>query len=211
MELILQLPILLFSIIFHEVAHGRMALLHGDDTALRHGRLTFNPAAHIDPVGTVILPLICFWGGWPMFGWAKPVPVDPFSFHRPRKGLVQVAAAGPLSNLLLCVAAAVVLRLTLVLPGDLQFSMRTLRGALWYAMNINLALAFFNLVPVHPLDGSKILSGLLPLKWSLVYESHAPYGVGIILALIFLRVLGPLVSVPAGVFQLLLLKVLGMA
>ncbi|MBI5623100.1 MAG: site-2 protease family protein [Elusimicrobia bacterium] len=211
MDLLLQLPILLFSIIFHEVAHGWMALRHGDDTAARLGRLTFNPVAHIDPVGTVLLPLVCFAFHWPLFGWAKPVPVDPYSFHRPRKGIVQVAAAGPASNLILCVAAAILLRILLGLPPAAAGSMGTLRSALWFALHINLVLAFFNLIPVHPLDGSKVLGGLLPLRWAMAYERHEPYGVAIILGLIFLGVIRYLVAIPSNIFLLLLGKALGMA
>jgi Zn-dependent protease len=124
---------------------------------------------------------------------------------------VQVAAAGPVSNLILCVAAALVLRLLLALPPVFPGTTATLFRALGFALQINLALAFFNLIPVHPLDGSKILAGLLPLEWSLSYERHAPFGVAIIMALLFTGVLRYLVAVPSNIFLILLTRVLGLA
>ncbi|MBI4678401.1 MAG: site-2 protease family protein [Elusimicrobia bacterium] len=187
-----------------------MALRQGDDTALRLGRLTFNPLAHIDPIGTVILPALCLWRGLPLLGWAKPVPVDPANFNQYRKAMVRVAAAGPAANLLLCVAAAVLARSLWSLPPVLPGFQTSMVVALRYAMIVNLTLAFFNLIPVHPLDGSRIVSGLLPWRWSMSYERHAPYGVAIILALLFLGFLNYLVGVPATVF-LLLLRSVGLA
>jgi len=108
MEWILQLPVLFFSVIFHEFAHGYTAFRRGDDTAYLSGRLTFNPLPHIDPVGTILLPVACAMMHIPSIGWAKPVPVNPYRLHHPRTDMAAVAVSGPLSNLLLVVAAALV-------------------------------------------------------------------------------------------------------
>ncbi|MBI5210367.1 MAG: site-2 protease family protein [Elusimicrobia bacterium] len=200
MEWVIQLPILLFSIIFHEVAHGRVALRHGDDTAARLGRLSFNPLDHLDPLGTVILPLLCWAAGAPLLGWAKPVPVNPANFDDPRKGMMRVAAAGPLSNLALCLGAVLVFRVGRMAPLVVGQFQLTLLHALLYTVHINMVLAFFNLIPIHPLDGSRILAGLLPPRLSASYQRHAPFGIAIILLLASLRLIGPLLAVPTRLF-----------
>lgn len=180
----MQLPVLFFSVIFHEFAHGFAAHRRGDDTAYLSGRLSFNPIPHIDPVGTVILPAACIFMGFPAIGWAKPVPVNPYRLNSPRSDMAMVAFSGPLSNLLLAVIAALVFKLLTFgfLPTDLSYTLMKMFG---FAVLINLALAMFNLVPVYPLDGSQIALGLLKGRALEVYEKHLPYGWMIIMGLVF--------------------------
>lgn len=148
------LLILFFSVIMHEIAHGYAALRKGDTTARDAGRLTFNPIPHIDILGTIILPLILFFThSGMMIGWAKPVPINPYYFRDPKKDLIVVSAAGPLSNIGLAIILSLIIRF-LHLPN--QFII--------YGVIINLLLAFFNLIPIPPLDGSQILASLLPYE-----------------------------------------------
>lgn len=182
MEWILQLPVLFFSIIFHEFAHGFAAYRRGDDTAYLSGRLSFNPLPHIDPVGTVLLPAACVLMNFPAIGWAKPVPVNPYRMHDPRKDMAMVAFSGPLSNIFLAVLAALVFRLlaTGFVGGDLGVTLLRTAG---FAVVINLLLAVFNMIPVFPLDGSQVALGLLKGRALELYEKHLPYGVYIIIGL----------------------------
>lgn len=183
MEWILQVPVLFFSIIFHEFAHGYAAFRRGDDTAFLSGRLSLNPIPHIDPIGTIILPAICLMMNFPAIGWAKPVPVNPYRMHNPRRDMAMVAFCGPLSNILLAIAAALCFKLITVtsfVTGDLAFTLMKVFG---FAVLINLALAMFNLIPVFPLDGSNILLGLLRGRALEMYEKHLPYGMYILLGL----------------------------
>jgi len=182
MEWILQLPVLFFSVIFHEFAHGFTANRRGDDTAYLSGRLTFNPLPHIDPVGTVLLPVACALMHVPTIGWAKPVPVNPYRMRHPRADMAAVAISGPLSNILLAVIAAVAFKIMVFFAsGDIAF---TLLKMLSFAIIINLALAVFNLVPIFPLDGSQIMLNLLKGRPLELYEKHLPYGMYIIFGLI---------------------------
>jgi Zn-dependent protease len=182
MDWILQIPILLFSLIVHEFSHGFTAYHHGDDTAALSGRLSFNPLDHIDPIGTLLIPAICIFNHVPLFGWAKPVPVNPAMLREPRRDQLKVAAAGPLSNILLSAAAALAYRLVARFSGlDI---VDTLLGCFIFAVEINLLLAFFNLIPIFPLDGSKVLAALLPTRWLLIYEEHQPYGGLLIMVLV---------------------------
>jgi len=151
---ILQFAVIIYSIILHEVAHGWVADYLGDPTARLTGRLSLNPLPHIDPLMTVALPLLLIFTGSPLvFGAAKPVPVDPFNFREPQKDMGLTALAGPATNLLIAGAAALILRFTL---SPILFSL------LSYAVQINVFLAVFNLLPIPPLDGFKVLSGVLP-------------------------------------------------
>ncbi len=183
MELILQIPVLFFSVIFHEIAHGYTAYRHGDDTAYLSGRLSFNPLPHIDPVGTLLLPAACALMHFPMIGWAKPVPVNPYRLHNPRADMALVAVSGPLSNLLLIAVSMIGLKLV-----SFGFLGAGLTGPLviifGFAIQINLLLAAFNLIPIYPLDGSQIALGLLKGRSLELYEKHLPYGMYIILALV---------------------------
>ncbi len=180
-----QIVILLFSIVFHEVAHGRVALWKGDTTARDAGRLTLNPIPHIDLFGTVLFPLILIVTRSPvLFGWAKPVPVNPWNFKQIKKDMALVGASGPASNFLLALIAGLLFRLSVPVTG----STHVLSQALFFAVYINLVLAFFNLIPIPPLDGSKILMGFLPDKAAMQYMSLERYGFLILYLLLFLGI-----------------------
>lgn len=184
MEFILFVPILLFSIIVHEYSHGYVAMKHGDDTARIMGRLTFNPLSHIDLVGTIILPIICIYNGLPVFGWAKPVPVNPFRLRDPEKDMVKVAIAGPLSNIMLAILGVLIFKLFISL-GVFKFVSGELVGKLmWYFISLNIILAIFNLIPIPPLDGSKVLMGFLPRNMAIEYEKLSRYGFIILIILL---------------------------
>lgn len=176
-ELMLLLPGILIGLTFHEFAHGWVADRLGDSTARKQGRLTLNPLAHLDPVGFVMLILF-------RFGWAKPVPVNPFNLRGdPTRSMMLVSLAGPASNLLLAFILALLLGLGvagLIPYGNLL---------IFYALQINVILALFNLIPVPPLDGSKILAGLLPGQAHFIYQLEK-YGFIILIILLFTGVLG---------------------
>ena len=164
--IILLIPALVFSLSFHEFAHAWMAYKLGDDTAARLGRLTLNPMAHLDPVGSIALLLMGF-------GWAKPVPVDSRYLNNPRYDMVKVAAAGPLSNLLLAVLSAISLRILLT-SGFVSPEIKTF---LIIFMQINITLAVFNLLPISPLDGSQILTPFIEKHFgSLMVYKMEMYG-----------------------------------
>ena len=203
MEWLLQLPVLFFSVIFHEFAHGFAAYRRGDDTAYLSGRLSFNPLPHIDPVGTILLPAACAFIGFPAIGWAKPVPVNPFRLHHPRSDMAMVAFSGPLSNLLLALLAALFFKLLTFgfLGGDLTYTLLKMTG---FAVMINLALAMFNLVPVFPLDGSQIALGLLKGRALELYERHLPYGWMILVVLVFTGLVKYLILPPLALAMALL-------
>ncbi len=176
-DIALMLPAIVLGLTFHEYAHGLAAHWLGDDTARLQGRLTINPAAHVDPVGLILL----FLAG---FGWAKPVPVNPLSFKGDmRRGMLLVSLAGPAMNILIAVAAVVVYR---ALAG-LQLPYFTM--IMVYIIQINVVLAIFNLLPIPPLDGSKILAGLLPGRQEWLYHLEA-YGMIILILLVFSGAIG---------------------
>ncbi|MFC1453237.1 site-2 protease family protein [Verrucomicrobiota bacterium] len=189
MELIIKLMALVFSIVFHEVAHGYAAYRLGDPTARDANRLTLNPLAHIDPVGSVLLPLILVFTNSPvLFGWAKPVPFNPGYFRNVKKGVMIVGAAGPAANLALAAAAAALFRL--FSPGGV------IGLFLVHACIINVILAVFNLIPIPPLDGSRIVVGFLPSDLARSYLKLERFGFLIIFGLLWLgaldRVIWPL-------------------
>ncbi len=172
------------AITVHEASHGWMADKLGDKTARSMGRITLNPIAHIDPLGTVILPLFLILFRSPfVFGWAKPVPVNSNNLRNPRKDMLWIGLAGPLANIITAVLFSIILRSRFILPNTL---------APIFINNvilINLVLAFFNLIPVPPLDGYQIISGLLPRGAAVSYSRIEPYGMWIIIGLLFLRVI----------------------
>ena len=181
------IPALVFAIVFHEVAHGWTALALGDPTAKEQRRLSLNPIRHVDLFGTLILPGMLALSGAPVFGWAKPVPVNQRRLDNPRYGMMAVAVAGPLTNLLLAAVAAVLLGLLIPSGSALGYSdagMPMIFGAdgtpslpgsgLLFFMLINIFLAIFNLLPIPPFDGSHIVEGLLPPNWPANTPSCGP-------------------------------------
>lgn len=149
------------SIIMHEVAHGWIADYLGDPTARLSGRLTLNPIPHIDPIGTILVPLISYFSIGYIFGWAKPVPIDPYNLKNPKKDLLFISLAGPATNIALAIILSVFLRiLILILPSEA--SLKLLSDLFGGLIGTNILLAVFNLIPIHPLDGEKILAGILP-------------------------------------------------
>ncbi len=189
MDLLLILPVLLFSVVVHEVAHAWQALREGDATARDLGRITLNPIPHLDPVGSIVVPLLLhFFGGGIIFGWAKPVPVNPRNYRDYRAGDIRVSLAGIVANLglvILCAAGLLLLRIAGSVAGA-----ATLAGApaamLTYGIFINLILAWFNLIPLPPLDGSHVLKHLLPPRLTHRYQSFGRYGITILfLCMIF--------------------------
>jgi len=177
---IFGIVVLLFSIVIHEYAHGWQALKCGDSTARDLGRLTLNPIPHIDPLGTIIVPAILFLSGSGfLFGWAKPVPVNPYNFNNPGIDNVKVSAAGPVSNIILavmftagCIAAIII------------FNSRLLFGIFSFGIQINLILALFNLIPLAPLDGSHIVEYYIPQEMQQSYQRFQSAGPIILLFLI---------------------------
>ena len=176
--------ILLFSVILHEVMHGYVALQFGDRTAQRAGRLTLNPIPHIDLIGTILLPGLLILSGSPLlFGWAKPVPVNPLNFSNLRKGELLVAAAGILANFALAIFAAVIYHILNILPFVFP---PVLEATLRFTVTINLILGIFNLLPIPPLDGSKVLLSQLPYSLARQYQKLEQYG--FLILLIFMMI-----------------------
>lgn len=180
MSAIVYLPILFFSIILHEYSHGYIACRNGDDTAYILGRLTFNPLKHIDFVGSIIVPIFCIMSGLPLFGWAKPVPVNPYNLNNIRNDMAKVAFAGPAANLILVIISVLILKLVVMFDSNAALLMQVFV----YAIMINLLLALFNLMPIPPLDGSKILARFLPVQTANKYMRFERYGMLLVILLI---------------------------
>ena len=178
MGFIVSLIIFFLAVIFHEFAHGLVAYKLGDPTAKYSGRLTLNPIAHIDPIGTIVLPLFLIITGSPfLFGWAKPVPVNFSNLRNPKKGIIWVGIAGPCMNIIIAVLMSLIAKLRipflpLVILEDFII--------------LNLVLAVFNLIPIPPLDGSRVVMGLLPTPLSYRYMKLEPYGFIIIMVMLYL-------------------------
>ena len=192
--------VLLFSLTVHEMAHAWTADRLGDPTARLLGRVSLNPIVHADPIGTVLFPILALVANVPLIGWAKPVPVDVRRLRHQRRDYVLVAAAGPASNLVLAVAAAIALRLLPVSPmtlGEPNVS-APMASLLSRAMTINVLLAVFNMVPVPPLDGGNVLSGLLTGSMAETFDKLRPYGFLILYGLMLSGILWTIVSPPAS-------------
>jgi Zn-dependent protease len=198
--------VLLFSLSVHESAHGWMAWRMGDDTAIRQGRVSLNPLVHIDPVGTVLIPLIQIFGpmGIPLMGWAKPTPVGAHNFRRLARGHILVAAAGPLSNMILAVLFTIALFVAVRLDIDYNNPVMVLFGT---GVVMNVSLAVFNLVPLPPLDGSWIASWGLPRPIANKYDRvMEPWGQWILLILFMTGILGIVVAPFRNAMVLLLYR-----
>lgn len=204
------LPVI-FAITVHEAAHGWVAKKYGDNTAAMLGRLTVNPIKHIDWLGTIIVPgLLLLTGTGFIFGWAKPVPVDARNFKKPRHDMAIVALAGPVSNILMAIAWALLARIGLMIGESaenvsLPFIYSGIAG-----ISINLVLAIINLLPIPPLDGSRVLTGILPSRLAWQYNRLERYGFIILLVLLYTKVLDAVLSYPMYLAQNLFFSIAGM-
>ena len=197
-HLITIFAVLLFSLTIHESAHAWSAWRFGDSTAQRLGRISLNPARHIDPIGTLLLPLVAFTTGAPIIGWAKPVPVNGHNLENPRRDFLYIAAAGPASNLVLALLASLVMRSVPVSPIELAVGLTL---PVWriasVAFELNLLLAVFNMVPIPPLDGGNVLAGLLPSGLARLFDRLIrPWGFLLLYALLLTGALGALITPP---------------
>lgn len=196
-QILIGLTVLVASLSVHEAAHAWAADQLGDPTARHLGRLSLNPAVHIDPIGTLLFPLVAITTGLPVIGWAKPVPVDARYLRSPRRDFALIAAAGPTSNLILaCAAAGVLTLLPEVRPGDIagRAVMAAPFQILWLAVVLNVLLAVFNMLPVPPLDGGNVLIGILPPGGAHIVERLRPFGFLILYALMLTGVLGAIAT-----------------
>lgn len=196
------LPVL-FAIVLHEVAHGWVADKLGDNTARFMGRLTLNPIKHIDPIGTIAIPLVLVVLGSPfLFGYAKPVPVDFRKLNNPKRDMIWVALAGPATNLLLAIASVFLLKLAVNMPVSMIWAAEPLALMCQASIIINMILCIFNMLPLPPLDGGRIAVGVLPGPMAYQLSRLEPYGMMIVIALLMLgffqAVIGPMVSSSAS-------------
>ena len=193
-QIFIEFLVLLFSLTIHESAHAWMAAQLGDPTGRRLGRVSFNPAAHIDPIGTILFPILAMVTRLPLIGWAKPVPVDFANLQHPRRDFMLIAAAGPGANLLLALIGAIGMRLTVsALGGAINLSAPLVLLWFWMLM-LNVLLAVFNMIPVPPLDGGNVLAGVLPRHLADGFEQIRPYGFIIIVGLAVTGVLGTFIG-----------------
>ncbi len=185
-QIIILAPPLLFALTFHELAHGYVAWRLGDPTARNAGRLTMNPLRHLDPLGVLAFIIM-------KIGWAKPVPVNPAYFKNPRQGMLLVALAGPGANIVLAVASALLVRLLIGFPVLPYFILRPMAEMLAASVWINIMLAVFNCLPIPPLDGSKVLLGVLPPDMARSYEKLEPFGFILLLLLFYLGLISKVI------------------
>jgi Zn-dependent protease len=178
-DMIFRIPALLITLTIHEYAHARTAVALGDPTPRVLGRLTLNPIAHLDPMGLIMMWLF-------KFGWAKPVPINPGNFRDSKRGTILVSLAGPVSNILFALVTAIVI----VLLSIFDLFKGEWVKILWLTYSYNIVFAVFNLLPLPPLDGSKVVSSLLPGRQAYAFERLEPYGPWILLALVYLGVIG---------------------
>ena len=199
----------IFAITVHEVAHGWVARRFGDRTAEAQGRLTLNPIRHIDPIGTVLVPALMLWFNGPVFGWARPVPVDSRNLSHPRRDLVLVSAAGPAVNIAMAIAWAFLLSLSQRAASGTASEWIAAMSSIGIIANV--ALAVFNMLPIPPLDGGRVLTNLLPAgPVSRFLERMAPFGFLIVIVLVASEKLAPLISVPIEYLVNLLVLAFGL-
>ena len=188
-----MIPVLLFALTAHEFAHGYVAFRLGDPTAKAAGRLTMNPLKHLDPMGTIAIFLI-------KFGWARPVPVNPNYFRNPRQDMLVVALAGPMTNLIIAIASGLLFKVLIAIAPMLPSTETVVTtfsfmiNCLAYSVILNLILCVFNFLPIPPLDGSRILMGVLPEKLAIQYSQYEKYGFILLLILVFTGSFGKIIS-----------------
>lgn len=201
---------LVFAITVHEAAHGWVASKLGDPTAKQLGRLTLNPIPHIDPVGTIILPIAMLLLSGFIFGWAKPVPVNIRNFHEPRKDMALVALAGPASNLMMALFWGLMWKLAVILPDSMHWFAVPLLLMGKIGITFNLILMVLNLLPLPPLDGSRVLSWFLPTQLALKLDKIEPYGAFVLIGLLLLGLWDMLIAPVTFFFSGLIEQVLGL-
>jgi len=195
-QLIISIPALVLAIIIHEVSHGYVANRLGDPTAKLLGRLTLNPLKHIDPVGTIIMPFMLYYlsNGQFVFGYAKPVPINPQNFKDPRKDMAISAAAGPVTNILIAIISQIIfahliLPASTVMPDSINSTVLNPMAMMFQtSIGINIFLAVINLIPIPPLDGGRVLVGFLPYKQAIAYSRIEPYGFIIVIILFMTKI-----------------------
>jgi Zn-dependent protease len=206
---VMALPVLL-AITVHEAAHGYAARKFGDNTAMMLGRLSLNPLKHIDPVGTVLVPVVVYLTTGFLFGWAKPVPVNFRNLRNPRRDMALVAAAGPGANLLMAIAWVVIIKLGLLVADTAPWVTLPLIYMGGFGLLINVILMVLNMLPILPLDGGRVLSPMLPPRLSVYYARLEPYGLYIILGLLVTGLLGQIIWPIVQVVQDLLRGLVGL-
>lgn len=206
------IPVLL-GIVLHEVAHGYMAYRRGDPTAMMFGRITLNPLPHIDPLGLIVFIFTALFSPF-VFGWAKPVPINPRYFKNVRKDIMLVSAAGPMANFFLAVFFALLLRVLLLLPLDVLTALGSTVDFLVNMCSVgifaNVGLMWFNLIPIPPLDGSKLVMGVLPPAAAYKYAEVERYGMIILMLLIFTGIFGYIITPFIQVTSMFILTIFGL-
>lgn len=194
LEILLRFVVLVVSLTFHEAAHAWTANRLGDPTAKLLGRLTLNPLAHIDWIGTVLFPIVAMYSGLPLIGWAKPVPVNGANLQAPRRDFAIVAAAGPISNLILATGFAIIRMVVVGTTSTESEFAYILTVFLFIGVTTNVLLALFNMIPVPPLDGGNVAMGVLPAPMARVFAQIRPFGFLILYALMFSGILWDLIG-----------------
>lgn len=212
-QLLLSLPGLLLGFTVHEFAHAWVALKQGDDTAYMLGRVSLDPRAHLDPIGSLLFPILAIGSGMPLLGWARPVPTNPRKYRNYRRGDVLVSIAGVTANLILAVAFTIVFGIVLVVARGMAqppAALETILNMAYMGVAGNVALIFFNLLPIPPLDGSHVFYHMLPPKLGASYRQLYPYGMLILWGLVLLGGFRFLIPVIGGATNLLLAPVVMM-